>query len=213
LPRRLPLVLPFAVGLLGFVVLVFVAGLGEGGAGVSWLDRSVLEQVHAYASPGLDQAMIDVSFLGTTGFLIPACTLLTLLLAWRRGWRPALFFALAGAGSWGLNLWIKSLVQRPRPALWLSPHPEPDWSFPSGHAMTTSAIALAVVFVTPPRWRPLVLAAALLVVTGIGFSRLYLEVHFPTDVLAGWCAGTAWSLGLAGLLLGAWGSQRDGAGV
>src|SRR5690606_17364220 len=76
--------------------------------------------------------------------------------------------------------------------------PETSFSFPSGHAMQSMALATALlVLAWNTRWRwPVLLAGAAF--TGIvGLSRVYLGVHFPSDVLAGWCASLAWAVGLA----------------
>ena len=91
----------------------------------------------------------------------------------------------------------KILFQRARPALWLSPAPEQDYSFPSGHAMLSVAIAgslIALAWPTRLRWPALI--GGTMSVVGIGLSRLYLGVHFPSDIMAGWCAALLWVTGV-----------------
>ena len=86
---------------------------------------------------------------------------------------------------------------RPRPTLWLSIRPEHTYSFPSGHAMDTAAVAVAVGFLLWPRQclgSRLVLALAALFALGVGWARVYLGVHYPSDVLAGWAAAAGWVL-------------------
>lgn len=85
---------------------------------------------------------------------------------------------------------LKNLFDRPRPAFWVPILPEPDFSFPSGHAMFASALATALV--APPwrtRWR---LPALMLGVLGMMASRVYTGVRCPTDVLGGALFSLAW---------------------
>jgi membrane-associated phospholipid phosphatase len=96
-------------------------------------------------------------------------------------------------GSLALNLAAKAYFARTRPDLWLSLAPETTYSFPSGHAMGSATLAVALALLawhTPWRW-PVAAAGALFVVL-VGLSRVYLGVHYPSDILAGWMAATAW---------------------
>lgn len=156
-------------------------------------EPSVLLAIHRFASPALDRLMVGLSdiggFLGM--FLLATGTLA--YLAFRRQWLRAIFFGLATAGVEGSNLLLKALFHRHRPDLWPSPTPEHDYSFPSGHAMGVVAVmAGLVVLAWPTRWRwPMVVLGTLFAVA-VSFSRLYLGVHFPSDVLAGWGVALAW---------------------
>jgi undecaprenyl-diphosphatase len=107
------------------------------------------------------------------------------------------FFFLSVVGAGCLNLLAKLAFGRTRPDLWVSIAPEADYSFPSGHAMATMAMGAAVICLAwPTRQRWVVVALAVPFVIGIGLSRLYLGVHFPSDILGGWCASVAWVSGL-----------------
>ncbi|WP_262489847.1 phosphatase PAP2 family protein [Hymenobacter terrenus] len=104
---------------------------------------------------------------------------------------------LSVGGSMLLTQVIKFLVARPRPELWASIHPETTYSFPSGHAMDTAAVATAVGFLLWQHrayWlaRPLGPVFAL----NVGWARLYLGVHYPSDVLAGWASAVGWVIGV-----------------
>lgn len=191
-PRRQMAAL--ALSLAGFAALAVTAAQGDPGA----LDVMTLQTLHGFASPALDQAMIAVSFLGSIWFLFPAVVLATLAISRKIGRPQAWFFALAAAGARLANLGVKVFFARPRPSLWASVAPEGEFSFPSGHAMCSMAIWLALLIVlAPTKWRRLALFGGAAYVVLIGLSRLYLGVHYPSDVAAGWLAGAAFVAALA----------------
>ena len=144
-----------------------------------------------FANPVLDEVMIFVSKTGNKGFLWIAIGVLFLLLGvkhrlWlRRGWM--VLFSLLG-NFLLCNLTLKPLVDRTRPyyVLGYDPviPPVGDPSFPSGHTAASFAAATAI-YAIDKRWG----IAAYIYAAVMGFSRLYLGVHFPTDVLAGAVVG------------------------
>ena len=145
------------------------------------------------------QAAIDVSALGgsTLLWLIGLAGTGFLALLGRR--REALWLAATFAGSSLLNAGLKSLFHRGRPDL--VPHLTviSDTSFPSGHAMNAAAVYLTLGILlaeTQPRraQRVFLIGLAVLMVVLIGCSRVYLGVHWPSDVIAGWCVGSVWAL-------------------
>ena len=157
-------------------------------------DEPLLRMAQQSASPALDQAMLLASELGFAWGVVPADVLVFLgLLGWGHV-RRALFFAFATGGSALLNLLAKAVFQRERPDLWLSIAPEHSFSFPSGHAMGSATLAAAVVLLCwHSAWRWPALLAGLAFVAWVGASRVYLGVHFPSDILAGWTAAVAWA--------------------
>ncbi len=159
-------------------------------------DDAILLHVHGLASPRLDAFFVVVSKLGYQG-VIALDVLVVLLLLGFRHWREGTFAAVAFIGSALLNLGTKQFFQRARPKLWESISPEETFSFPSGHAMGSMTFALVLVLLAwHTRWRwPVTLLAAAFVVL-VGYSRVYLGVHFPSDILAGWMAATAWVTGV-----------------
>lgn len=170
--------------------------------GIAW-DVPILRWVHRHATPGRDDAMTFVSQIGYMYGVVPAAVViaLALLVARRRG--NAIFFAVAMVGAGSLNTGAKLLFRRTRPDLWLSPAPEHTYSFPSGHAMGSMALAAALaVLAWPTRWRwwAIVVGGAFTLL--VGFSRIYLGVHFPSDVAAGWSASLVWVLGLSQVAYG-----------
>ncbi|HEY8599917.1 MAG TPA: phosphatase PAP2 family protein [Thermomicrobiales bacterium] len=192
-----------ALVLLFLTVLVPLVAIGElaedvwDGAGL-FFDRPILEALHARATPTLDATMLFFSHAGAPKPMVAffIVILIGLLIAQRRG--DALFFAIAVAGAMAINFGAKLLFGRARPDLWVSLAPESDYSFPSGHAMGSMAMIAALVVLTwGTRWRWPVLILGGLFVTLVGLSRLYLGVHYPSDVLTGWLASLAWVGGSA----------------
>jgi undecaprenyl-diphosphatase len=170
--------------------------------GIGW-DEPILRYVHRHSTPGRDAVMTFITDIGHLYGVVPLAVLIVvaLLAARRRG--NALFFAVAMVGAGTLNTGAKMFFRRTRPDLWLSPSPEHTYSFPSGHAMGSMAFAAALaVLAWPTRWRwwAIVLGGAFTLL--VGFSRVYLGVHFPSDVVAGWSASLAWVLGLSQVAYG-----------
>ena len=161
-----------------------------------FLDDALLHWLNAMAGPRLDAFFVFVTRVGYQYGVVPVDVLLPLVLLWRRRWREGVFVAVACGGSALLNIAAKQTVQRPRPALWESIAPESTFSFPSGHAMGSMTLAAVLVLLAwHTRWRWPVLAGASVFTVLVGLSRLYLGVHYPSDVLAGWAAGLAWVAG------------------
>ncbi|MDX8532109.1 phosphatase PAP2 family protein [Mesorhizobium sp. VK25A] len=149
--------------------------------------------------PWLQGAVRDVTALGSTAVLviITAATIVYLLLIRRPG--TALFVFVAIAGGQVLSSLLKLEVDRPRPELVSHLVTETSLSFPSGHAMLSAVTyltlgSLAARFLPDRRTKVFVLCLAVLTTVLVGTSRVYLGVHWPSDVLAGWCAGFAWAM-------------------
>ena len=176
--------------------------------GFGWDDR-VLRAVHAHAAPGFDAVMLFFTRVGAPLPMIAFVALALLTLLARKHRSDALFFALTVGGAAGLNVVAKLLFQRARPALWPALLPEHDYGFPSGHAMGSLAVVVAlVILLWRARWRWPVLVLGGLFVVAVGLSRVYLGVHYPSDILAGWSASLAWVTGVWLLLHVPWPRRR-----
>lgn len=157
-------------------------------------DEPILLFAHQLAGEGLDRLFLLASKLGHEWGVVPADIVLVLGLALAGRRREGLFAGIALGGSGLLNIAAKQAFGRERPALWESIAPEHNFSFPSGHAMGSMTLAMVLVLLcwhTRLRWP--VLAAMLLFVPLVGLSRVYLGVHYPSDILAGWAAAMAWT--------------------
>lgn len=131
--------------------------------------------------------------LGPNAFRLVGLVVIVIALRHRQ-FRLALFLVLSVEFSGLVTEALKAAAHRPRPTTALVY--APSWSFPSGHALGVSAAVLALTVVLLPRIRrdlwPWVIAGGVLIVLVIGFGRVVLNVHNPTDVLAGWAAGYLW---------------------
>jgi len=159
-----------------------------------FFDVPLLDFAHGMARAGFDRFFVIVAALGYQYGVVPADAVLVAMLSWKRRLREGLFAGLALIGSALLNLGAKPLFGRDRPSLWESIAPEGNYSFPSGHAMGSMTLACVLVLLcwrTRLRW-PVVIAMTAFVAL-VGLSRIYLGVHYPSDILAGWAAAIAWT--------------------
>ncbi|MFL6550023.1 MAG: phosphatase PAP2 family protein [Povalibacter sp.] len=161
--------------------------------------------------------MAVITVLGNRVVVLPLGALVTLVLVWRRHYVLAIAWVIAtGAGAL-LNLLLKSMFERTRP-----PHEHGliaanGWSFPSGHAsgsmLMYGLLAYIVIRHTPRAWHLPVAVIAVLVIVFVGFSRVLLQVHYFSDVLAGYASAAAWgSLCIAGYEIARRRSKKQGNG-
>lgn len=156
-------------------------------------DENVLLAINGWQNHVLDDVSVIVTqFGGVMG--VSALVTLFVALLWLRGHRAKAVFLMVSVGGAGLlNVMLKALFQRDRPELWQRLVTENSFSFPSGHAMASSALALSLVVIFwRTRYRWLVVVSAFIYMLLIGFTRLYLGVHYPTDVVAGWIVSGIW---------------------
>lgn len=157
-------------------------------------DRRTLLAIHDHlASPFLDDVMQVLTRGGGTRFVYMAVVLLALIAVLRRRTPDAIVIVVAVITAKALNLGLKFAFDRERPDLWDHLVRESTPSFPSGHSAGAAAVACAAVLIArDTRWRIPVLVGGIIYTALIGFTRLYLGVHYPTDVLVGWCVGAGW---------------------
>ena len=133
--------------------------------------------------------------IGSQKVLLPLVAVVAIVLIARRAGRPAGLLVVIWAGAIELYTLAKNVVDRPRPPMHLWLTTASSWAFPSGHATqslsTFAALALVCAACLPTVRRP-ALALAAVVAAGVGWSRVYLGVHWATDVLAGWLAAACW---------------------
>jgi undecaprenyl-diphosphatase len=154
----------------------------------------------------------DITALGGTAVLVLVTLAVLGFLLLSRRWGAAGFVALSMLGGTLLSNAMKSIFDRPRPDLVPHAVEVSSASFPSGHAMLSAVAyltlgALLAEVLPRRRFRIYLLLWAIFLSLLVGTSRVYLGVHWPTDVLAGWCLGAAWALLCA---LVAWWMQKRG---
>ncbi len=147
----------------------------------------------------LQGAMRDITSLGSSTVLTLIVTAVIVYLLLIRKAGTALFVLLAVVGGQILSTLLKAGIDRPRPDLVSHLVNETSLSFPSGHAMLSAVTyltlgSLAARFLPGRTTKIFVLCLAVLTTLLVGVSRVYLGVHWPSDVLAGWCAGFAWAM-------------------
>ena len=159
-----------------------------------WVNGLSASLSAAPAGPALAAAASAVSAVGGTVSLSVIAVLLGVFLALRKKWRSAGILLLSiGSTAFAVS-WMKSFFMIVRPANSLVPIIGVDPSFPSGHAAFAAAFAIAVVYLFAPRirsWvkRELFMTACVLVAIAVGLSRIVLNVHWASDVIAGWALG------------------------
>lgn len=159
-------------------------------------DFRVRTMVHAYSSPSLTRVMEALTFLGSIGFLSALFVLLVILFLARGMRSAAMWLAVAVGGSVILDLSLKLAFHRARPVPFFGPAPL-TYSFPSGHALSSLCFygALAGLFsarIQNRVARIMIWVVSVTLIAGIGLSRIYLGVHYPTDVIAGYLAAAVW---------------------
>jgi undecaprenyl-diphosphatase len=188
-----------AVALALFVWLGYQVRSGEPTA----LDVAVRAGVRSLESPVLTTVMWGASIYGGPLWLSPlglAALAVFLLRGWRRG---AMLVVVTLAGGWLLDVVLKELFARARPEAFFHYYPAPQsFSFPSGHALFATCFfgGIAVLLSHRIGGRPtqvLVWAMALALIVLIGVSRIYLGVHYPTDVVGGFAVGVIWVVSVA----------------
>lgn len=198
--RTNPRMLPFAVGVLVVLlalylvpVVIFVELADEVMEGDLYFDTLAMNWVqtwHSSSATGFFKVITEMGGIFGVGALAVGAT----LSYWSRGRAKAgLMVAASVGGAAIINVVLKSIFQRDRPDFWEHLVQEAGYSFPSGHAMGSAALAIALMFLlwrTRARWWALGIGASYMIL--VGLSRMYLGVHYPTDILAGWCVSFLW---------------------
>ena len=192
--KRLILRLVVAFGFFSIATIGFISIADEVRDGdTTVLDEAVLLGLNELSRPWVDSVMVFITQLGGV-LVLGLATVLVVGYFWYKRRKYAALMVLASmVGAGILNVLLKALFARERPDLWTQLVTETSFSFPSGHAMGSSAFALALIIILwQTKWRILVLILGSLYVLLIGLSRMYLGVHFPTDVVAGWLVSAGW---------------------
>jgi membrane-associated phospholipid phosphatase len=181
-----------------FIFVELAIAVWQNGGSLSW-DAPILLAIHQTARAQLDAFAATLTELGNYEGVVPATAVIVIVLLFLRRRQQSIYLLTAILGCYILSPTVKLLLHRARPSLWESAYPLPsDYAFPSGHAMSSMTLVVALVVLSwNYRWRWLVLIAGSLFVIAIAWTRLYLGVHFPSDVLAGWMLSISWAIGIS----------------
>ena len=169
-------------------------------------DRQILTSLRDPVDPSrpigphwLLVAALDITALGSATVLGLTVVAVTGFLFLQGRWRAGLLIFVSSLGGWSLNATLKQIFQRPRPDVVPHLRDVSTLSFPSGHALTSAVVYLTLgallMRITEGRLTKFYCMAVAMTVTFlIGASRVYLGVHYPTDVVAGWLIGFSWAL-------------------
>jgi membrane-associated phospholipid phosphatase len=183
-------------------LLVFALLASAAAHGTLVFDLPLLRFAQAGAGGRMEPLWLLVSRVGYEWGVVPADIVLVALLLLAGRSRGALFAGITLGGSGLLDMGAKLAFARVRPELWVGIAPEHNFSFPSGHAMGSMTLAWVLCFLAcPTRWRRQVAVGMAVFVAAVGWSRIQLGVHYPSDIAAGWALATAWSVA-AWLVLG-----------
>lgn len=160
-------------------------------------DLRIITLLQYFRNPTLNHVMLFCTYLGKSQVIVAGVVLASLFFLIFRRWHYAISLVISVAGGEFFVWLIKNLVERPRPELVNALTPEAGYSFPSGHSFVAfSFYGLFCYFlfrVTRSWWlRVVECAVAVFIIGAIGLSRMYLGVHYPTDVLASFASGAAW---------------------
>ena len=166
-------------------------------------DQAIQSWVHGFATPWLTEVMRGLSWIGSPFVLVPTVVLAAGLTWWRGLKDDAVLVVAAALGGMVLDEVMKLHFKRLRPDVpWAFVH-EHSFSFPSGHSVMAMVMYGVIVYKTEDRlhnnWaRAALMVGAFLMVLGIGVSRVYLGVHYPSDVVGGYFVGAVWLAAVIG---------------
>ena len=154
---------------------------------VIW-DIEILNWILVYSHEALERFFVLITHIGDVTVVAVIAALIMGLLLLKRRFHDAITLALLVGGSGVINVIIKPLFSRERPEIWPWLVDETGYSFPSGHSMLSAALIVGLIIISwRSRWHWAISLVGMILIFTVGISRLYLGVHYPSDVLAGWC--------------------------
>jgi len=179
-------------------ILIFAVTAIWVGPGPIGLDAKMLQALELVRSPHVTEVMLAITAVGKGSITIVFTILVAAWLSIRGHWKEAAFLFVVNLGSAILTPSFKAMFARPRPPIEVvTPITNPDsFSFPSGHALSAmvfyTSLALIAAQLGRPRLKRALIALAFVMVPLMGITRVYLGVHYPSDVIGGWTLGSAW---------------------
>jgi undecaprenyl-diphosphatase len=177
-----------------FAILALQVWKLEGG--LPW-EVPLMMAIHNMATATIDQIAEVLTKFGSAKRIAPMIVPIAFAFFLQKRWRSLIYLLTTLVGCGVINLAAKGFWHRIRPHLWDGYLTPQDFSFPSGHAMTSMAFAATLIGLTwRSRWIWLTLPLGSVYVVAIAWTRLYLGVHYPSDIVAGWMLAIAWAVGM-----------------
>lgn len=177
-------------------------------------DKWALTTINDHSTVFLDRFIPIATDVGGIVGIVVLVAVFGAIFLYRRVYRRLAILCIGVGGAVLLNLILKAVFMRERPDLWVQLIHETGYSFPSGHAMSSAGLGFSlVVALWSSRWRWWAVGFATVYILFVGFSRLYLGVHYPTDVAAGWLVSAVWVLSVWLLLRSSIGARVIKRGV
>jgi membrane-associated phospholipid phosphatase len=166
-----------------------------------WFDIAIRQTVHSYGSPLLTHLMRYITISGDIRFLIPLLLVVEFWLVHLKRYRTGLKLLIVWPGATAISESLKLIFRRARPEAFFGYSEPITYSFPSGHTIASTCCFCALAALLTARieslvWKIVIWTVAALISLAVGFSRIYLGVHYPSDVLAGYAISVVWVTGL-----------------
>ncbi len=158
-------------------------------------DKTILLWIHQFANPTWDNIMLNITKIGNPTTVVTITIITFGILWWKRYRKEATIFGIHALGGAILSYGLKLSFSKPRPQLWQQLITETSYSYPSGHALGSMVLYGFIAYLLAshyPKQSKIIYTFAVILIGAIGLSRLYLGVHWPTDVIAGYGVGYLW---------------------
>ena len=184
--------MPYLLLVIGCIGLIF-SSIGLQIISIQHFDHLSVAWISLHRSSFLNDFSVGLSYLGGLPFTLLLCSVGCIYFYWKKKIVNILFIGVGISGSVVLGWSLKYLVDRPRPDMMYQMVETYGASFPSAHSLYAAVLASLVWGIVYQKTQAKVIAAvAILWCLAMGFSRVYLGAHFPTDVIAGWSIGLIW---------------------
>lgn len=194
--KNKPIIVGVVISLILLVVFIFLAIKISSADGGIYFDQDILSSIHKNINPAIKSCMVVISFLGSAKLYFIIGPFLIWFLAKRKHLIELYALLISLLGSYGLNEALKAFFGRHRPYEYFLVQ-QKGFSFPSGHAMITLCFygMAAYLYLRNRKLdskKVLIWLGTIVFIGLTGFSRIYLGVHWPTDIIAGYSAGFIW---------------------
>lgn len=158
-------------------------------------DKTILLWIHSFANPTVDSIMRFITRFNDPSTVTVIAIAALAILIWRHYYSEAQIFVIDCLGGVVLSYGLKSVFGKVRPDLWKSAIEDLSFSYPSGHALGSTVLYGFIAYLLAtryPQFSLLIYVGVIFLIGAIGLSRLYLGVHWPTDIIGGYGIGFVW---------------------